>query len=194
MRTRCVWVVKTVRGVAQCTLLDHSGSGLLFGSRETIGADLVGQSWSINTLRPRQNGRHFADDVFKCIFLNENVWILLKISLKFVPQGPINNIPSLVQIMAWRRPGDKLSSEPMMVCLLTHICVTRPQWVKIGIVRSKCCFPPRAFHKCLGMVCVSCADWKHHSRQQATVLDARASRVKWPAQFMSQWYGILFTE
>ena len=62
---------------------------------------------TINTLRPRQNGRHFADDVFKCIFLNENVWILLKILLKFVPKGPINNIPSLVQIMAWRRPGDK---------------------------------------------------------------------------------------
>ena len=84
----------------------------------------------LNTLRPRQNGRHFADDVFKCIFLNENVWILLKILLKFVPKGPINNIPALVQIMAWRRPGDKPLSEPMMVSLLTHICVARPQWVK----------------------------------------------------------------
>ena len=41
-----------------------------------------------------------------------------------------NNIPALVQIMAWRRPGDKPLSEPMMVNLLTHICVTRPQWVK----------------------------------------------------------------
>ena len=83
-----------------------------------------------NTLRPRQNGRRFADDIFKCIFLNENVWIPIKISLKFVPQGPINNIPALVQIMAWRRPGDKPLSEPMMVRLPTHICVTRPQWVK----------------------------------------------------------------
>ena len=85
---------------------------------------------NINTLRPRQNGRHFADDIFKCIFLNENVWIPIKISLKFVPQGPINNIPALVQIMAWRRPGGKPLSEPMMVSLLTHICVTRPQCVK----------------------------------------------------------------
>ena len=84
----------------------------------------------LKPLRPRQNGRHFADDVFKCIFLNENVWISLKISLKFVPKGLINNIPSLVQIMAWRRPGDKPLSEPMMVILLTHIFVTRPQWVK----------------------------------------------------------------
>ena len=40
--------------------------------------------------------RHFADDIFKCIFLNENVWIPVKISLKYVPKGPINNIPALV--------------------------------------------------------------------------------------------------
>ena len=83
----------------------------------------------LNTLKPRQNGCHFADDIFKCIFLNENVWIPIKISLKFVPKGPINNIPSLVQIMVWRRSGAKPLSEPMMVSLLTHICVTRPQWV-----------------------------------------------------------------
>ena len=83
-----------------------------------------------NTLRPRQNGRHFADDTFNRIFLNENVLISINISLKFVPRGPINNISALVQIMAWRRPGDKPLSEPMMVRLPTHICVTRPQWVK----------------------------------------------------------------
>ena len=85
-----------------------------------------------NTLRPRQNGRHFVDDILKWIFLNENVWILLKISLKFVPKVQINNIPALDQIMAWRRPGDKPLSEPMMVRLPTHICVTRPQWVDTG--------------------------------------------------------------
>ena len=83
----------------------------------------------INTLKPRQNGRHFAEDIFKCIFLNENVWIPIQISLKFVPQGPINNIPALVQVMAWRRPGDKPLSGPMMVRLPTNICVTRPQGV-----------------------------------------------------------------
>ena len=54
----------------------------------------------INSLRPRQNGRLFADDTFKRIFLNENVRISIKNSLKFVPKGPINNIPALVQIMA----------------------------------------------------------------------------------------------
>ena len=43
-----------------------------------------GKERCFNTLRQRQNGRHFADEIFKCIFLNENVWISLKISLKFL--------------------------------------------------------------------------------------------------------------
>ena len=68
-----------------------------------------------NTLRPRQNGRHFADDTFNRIFVNENVRISIKFPLTFVPKGPINNIPALVQIMAWRRPGDKSLSEPVML-------------------------------------------------------------------------------
>ena len=45
---------------------------------------------------PRQNGRRFADDTFKRIFFNENARISIKISLKFVPKGPINNNPALV--------------------------------------------------------------------------------------------------
>ena len=81
------------------------------------------------TLRPGRNGRRFPDAIFKCIFLTENVWIRSKMSLKIVPKGALNNIPALVQIMAWRRPGDKPLSEPMMVSLLTHICVARLQWV-----------------------------------------------------------------
>ena len=93
----------------------------------------TGDRLIFNPLRPRQNGRRFADDTFKRIFLNENVRISIEISLKFVPRGPINNIPTLVQIMAWRRPGDKPLSEPMMVSLPTHICVARPQWVNMGI-------------------------------------------------------------
>ena len=100
--------------------------------------------WAFNTLRPTRNRRHFADDIFKCIFVNENVWISINISLKFVPRGPINNIPALVQIMAWRRSGDKPLSEPMMDSLLTHKCVTRPQWVNqrctyIVTQQIRCC-------------------------------------------------------
>ena len=70
-----------------------------------------------NTLRPRQNGRNFPDHIFKPIFLNENVWIVIKISMKFVPKDPINNIPALVQIMAWHLIGNKPLSEPMMAYL-----------------------------------------------------------------------------
>ena len=83
----------------------------------------------INTLRPRQNGRYFTDSIIKCIFLNENISISIKISLKFAPKGPINNVPALVQIMAWRRPGDKPLSKTMMVKLPTHVCITLSQWV-----------------------------------------------------------------
>ena len=65
-------------------------------------------------------------------FSNAFSWmeIPIKISLEFIPTGPINNIPALVQTMAWHRRGDKPLFEPMMVRLPTHICVTRPQWVK----------------------------------------------------------------
>ena len=69
--------------------------------------------FSVNTLRARRNGRHFPADVFKCIFVNENIWIKIKI-LKIVVNGPINKILALVQKMAWRRPGDKPLSQLMM--------------------------------------------------------------------------------
>ena len=86
------------------------------------------------TLRPRQNGHYFPDNIFKYIFLNENIWIAIKISLKFVPKGPSNKILALVQIMAWHRPGNKPLSEPMMVRLSMHICFTLPQWVNYIII------------------------------------------------------------
>ena len=63
----------------------------------------------------------FADDLFKCIFLNGNVLILIKIALKFIPKDPLNNIPASVQIMVWCQLGDKPLSEPMMIILLTHM-------------------------------------------------------------------------
>ena len=109
-----------------------------------------------NTLRPRQNGCHFPDDIFKCIFLNENAWISIKISLKFVPKCPINKIPALVQIMAWRRSGDKPISEPMMVSLLTHICVTQPQWVNKALNHT-------IYWLCLSIsLCFQKPKWSEH--------------------------------
>ena len=70
------------------------------------------QQLSFNTSRLRQKAV-----IFQTTFPNAFSWmkmdkILFKISLKFVPQGPINYIPALVQIMAWRHPGDKPLSVP----------------------------------------------------------------------------------
>ena len=55
-----------------------------------------------------------ADNNFKCIFFDEKFCILIQISLKFVPKGPIDNKRALVQVMAWRRTGDKPLPEPML--------------------------------------------------------------------------------
>ena len=63
---------------------------------------------------PRQNGHHFAGDIFRCIFVNDKFCILIEISLKFVPYGLVDNSQALVQIMAWRRIGDKPFSEPIL--------------------------------------------------------------------------------
>ena len=70
--------------------------------------------------RPRPNRRHFAGDIFKCNFENEN------------------------------GPGDKPLSEPMMVSLLMHICVTRPQWVK----QCSHTVNIQIFYKCIRKECV----------------------------------------
>ena len=56
----------------------------------------------------------FADDISKCIFVNEKFCISIRISLRFVPKGPIDNKAALVQVMAWRRTGDKPFHEPML--------------------------------------------------------------------------------
>ena len=73
---------------------------------------------SLNTLRPRQNDPHLPYDIFK-------------FPLNFVSQGPINNVPALVQMMDWRWPGDKPLSESTMVRLPKHICISQPQWVDV---------------------------------------------------------------
>ena len=59
--------------------------------RSLLPYDVTRAQW-VKSLRLRQNGRHFLDDIFKCIFLNENVWIVPKISLNFIPEVRINNI------------------------------------------------------------------------------------------------------
>ena len=75
-------------------------------------------------MKPRQNGRHLPHDIFKCIFWNENVRIAIDISLRFVSKSSNNNIPVLVQIMPWRRPGDEPLSEPMLIIFYWRICAS----------------------------------------------------------------------
>ena len=71
---------------------------------------------SFNTLRLK-NGRYFSDDIFKCVFLNENIRISTKISLKFYPRNPIDNNSALVRLMAWCLVGHKPLPEPMITKL-----------------------------------------------------------------------------
>ena len=68
----------------------------------------------VNSSLHGQNDRHFADDNFKCIFMNKNVCILIEISLNILPKGPTYNKPALVLMMAWRRVSDMLLSQPKL--------------------------------------------------------------------------------
>ena len=75
-----------------------------------------------------------ADNIFKCIFLNENYKIPIQISLKFVPRSPIDHKPAFVQVMAWRRTGDKPLPELVMrSSSLMHICGTRGRWLNCRV-------------------------------------------------------------
>ena len=117
---------------------------------------IVAHEWCNDVTQwPRQNSNHFPDDIFKCIFFNENIWISIRISLKLVPNSPVNNIPSWTIIHCfWVRSWNNgvrsmsfyilMGSENGLVLArrqaivwtndsyqLTPICVTRPHWVEI---------------------------------------------------------------
>ena len=104
------------------------------------------------SLRPRHKGRHFPDSIFKWIFLNENVWISIKISLKFVPRCLINNIPSLAQIMAWHRTGGKPLSKPM-IAMYTGIFMHHSalmSWIEILLrIMLHWCHFCKIYSKCI---------------------------------------------
>ena len=82
----------------------------------------------LNTLRPRQYGRYYTDDIFKWIFLRRMYGFRLKFHWNLILVAAIHIFPA--QAMLWCRLGDKPLSELMMVRLLTHICIAQPQWVK----------------------------------------------------------------
>ena len=87
---------------------------------------ILSQNIEPESICPSFRRRHFH--------IHYRQWVSTKISQKFVPKGPNNNILALFRIMAWHQLGDKPLSEPVVVSLLTHICVTRPQWVKLNQV------------------------------------------------------------
>ena len=97
-------------------------------SKTKLRACTLGFWDTVNTWRPRPNGRHFPDDIFKCLFLNGNIWILIKMSLTFVLNGPINNMSALFQIMAWHRIGDKPLSETMLTWFTDATSHCLNQW------------------------------------------------------------------
>ena len=126
----------SVRNLCSCIWFIHILSYILRSCKMTFMDGCQGAcmypTFPLNKMRPRKSGRYLTDDIFKCIFLNEHFWIQITISLIFSLDGQMINIPSLVPILAWRRPGDKPLSEPIVVSLMAHICITPPQWVNIN--------------------------------------------------------------
>ena len=115
-------------------------------------------------------GRDKIAAIFQTTFSNEFSWMEMyefrKISLKFVPKVPINTIQALVQIMAWRLSGDKPLSEPMMVKLPTHICVTLPQWVKEITDGRWVNIPCSAKYKTINFPRSIFVNWYYHPRRR----------------------------
>ena len=115
-------VVNSVSGQRQDRFACHrleaawQGSSMMLGS---IPWSADGDRAVVNALKPEQNGRHFADDIFKLIFFNEYCCVLIQISLKFVSRDRTGNTPPLALIMDWRRAGGKSLSEPMVASQFT---------------------------------------------------------------------------
>ena len=78
-------------------------------------------TYHFNSSPTGQIVRHFADNIFRCIFMNEKFCILIRISLKFLPKRPIDNKSALVLVMAWRRTCDKPLAEPNAD--IVHWCI-----------------------------------------------------------------------
>ena len=113
----CICMYDTpLRRIIPCELMGHQSHNATICLKLLLISGSYRENNILTHWGPRQNGRHFADDIFKCIFFNENFLILNKISLKYVPWGLIDNMAALAQLMAWHRIGDKPLSVPMLVC------------------------------------------------------------------------------
>ena len=89
----------------------------------------------VNTLRQWQNGRHFVNDIFKCIFLNRNVWIPIEISLKFNPGVQLTIFQHWFSQWLGNRCQSHCLNQWWLPSLPTHICFTRPLWVNKIVLR-----------------------------------------------------------
>ena len=126
----------------------------------------------------REKWLKWPNDIFKCIFLNENIRISIKISLKFVPNAPIDNMPSLVQIMAWRQSGDKSLSETMMVSLHIYASLDinelKPQ--QHGINRHN--FDQQLMKHLWGSICGR-TNRRTSSTKENTILNINRATAAW---------------
>ena len=86
----CTWLHKIIIKIA------HQKFHLnLPGANELMLPKLLGQD-DLTHLPLDKMAAILTDDIFKHIFFNENVRSSIQISLKFVPNGPINNKSALV--------------------------------------------------------------------------------------------------
>ena len=122
----------------------HSARYMPFHNHEyfTVGIEEISRysrncSTNSSTSPPGQNGHQFADDIFGYIFMNEKFCIFIRISLKFLPYGPIDNNAALLRVMPRRRTSVKALPELMLLSSLTHICDIRGD--KLKVVAALCC-------------------------------------------------------
>ena len=109
----------------------HLGIQVEHGHRKDVSSQLWGIELGIYALRAlthwcRDEMGNMSQTTFSNVLSLMDFFLF---RLKFLPKRRVNNIPALVQMMAWRRLGDKPLLEPMMASLPTHICVSRPQWI-----------------------------------------------------------------
>ena len=93
---------------------------------------MYGMSQSIDLIRQmrEQNGHHFANDIFKCNLLSENVIIFIQIFINICCCG--SSWQSVWKwVMAWRQSGCKPLPEPTIPRCLTPYGVIRPHCVTI---------------------------------------------------------------
>ena len=90
---------------------------------KTVNCDSRCFGVTVNTWSHEQNGHHFADNIFRFFFSFVQIIVcLIQISLKDVPKGPVFNISSLVQGMAWFREVNKPIPEPMIMQFTDPYC------------------------------------------------------------------------